>query len=74
MARGFQRLWHPQVWGSLLGWFWAQTAASATAVLAGLVMLAVLAEDAVRRRAAGLPDAPLPAAERPDDQDPSDRQ
>jgi hypothetical protein len=34
--------------GLILGWFWYQTAAPATAVLAGLVMLAVLAVDAAR--------------------------
>ena len=37
--------------GLVLGWFWYQTAAPATAVLAGLVMLAVLAVDAARSMA-----------------------
>jgi hypothetical protein len=39
--------------GLLLGWLWARPAASAAAVLAGLVMLTMLTTDAGRGRAKG---------------------
>ena len=61
--------------GLVLGWFWYQTAASATAVLAGLVMLGVLALDAARGATQAQLQSPASvAAQRPNDEDAADRQ
>ena len=61
--------------GLVLGWYWYQAAASATAVLAGLVMLGVLALDAAGGTTQAQPQSHASAAaQRPNDEDAADRQ